>query len=111
MVRIRGSSSTTRTCTGSLIGLAVQLACWRRPSHLCHIASHFVSKGYRTPPFLPSSGDMAVLNLFSTNRQGPPRVGGDQVMYVQAVSNAAAKIDPSRLVISRGLERQTTTSL
>src|SRR3954471_4900344 len=54
---------------------------------------------------------MAVLNLISTNRQGPPRVEGDQVMYVQAVSNAPANIDPSRLVISRGLERQTTTSL
>jgi CRP/FNR family transcriptional regulator len=32
-------------------------------------------------------------------------------MYAQAVSATPARIDPSRLAIGRGLERQTTTSL
>jgi CRP/FNR family transcriptional regulator len=32
-------------------------------------------------------------------------------MYAQAVSNAPARIDPSKLAIGRGLERQTTSSL
>jgi CRP/FNR family transcriptional regulator len=32
-------------------------------------------------------------------------------MYAQAIVNPVVKLDPSRLAISRGLERQTTTSL